>query len=102
MLADIATGVKWHESGSISFACLQAVAICLEDGVQAMYCRYKTYLPTQSDKWTTLIGHIWVGLFFLYATPVWANPALRKGQGSEEHMAIFGTSNVMSAAYSSA
>ena len=83
MAVDLATGIVWYESGSVRFAGTQAVGICFEDGMQAIYRRYKTYFPPQLEERMNLIGRIWVGLFLAWTIPVWASPVLLRGQGRE-------------------
>ena len=89
MSMDFAAGIKWYESGSLPFAGIQALGICLEDGVQAIYHRCKSHLPAEFEKKSGVIRHIWVRLFFLWASPVWAEVVLHRQGGREGPFTMF-------------
>ena len=88
MSVDLASGMTRQESGSVQFFCTQALGIILEDSVQALYQRYKTNLLPASEGWTKVIGYIWLGVFLVWSTPVWAYPAIRRDKGREEDIIL--------------
>lgn len=93
--ADLAVGMDLRESGSIRFFCTQALGILLEDSVQALYHHHRfvpgggaTKSSNRSGTVAKLIGYLWLGVFLVWSTPVWAYPAMRRNEGRTEDMVL--------------
>lgn len=92
MSADVAVGMTLGDSGSIRFFCTQAVGILLEDSVQALYRKFvpgmSAIRSARRENVAKLVGYVWLGVFSVWSTPVWAYPAMRRNQGRVEDVVL--------------
>ncbi|GFF58371.1 hypothetical protein IFM46972_11086 [Aspergillus udagawae] len=72
-LMDLGFGVSLDKSGALWFFCLQIPGIVVEDLV---WWTCHGMIRGMSYRWRKAIGYAWVGLFFLWVTPVWLNPII--------------------------
>ena len=81
--SDISQGVPLQESGAMSFFCIQAVGIMVEDGVQAIFLTSTPKLWGQKRAYLLrrLIGYLWVLTWLIWTTPAWTYPLMRQDQG---------------------
>ncbi|KAE8374913.1 membrane bound O-acyl transferase family-domain-containing protein [Aspergillus bertholletiae] len=70
---DLAFGVPRAKTGAVWFFCLQALGIMFESVVQSLF---GARLDRLSPLVKRAVGYAWVGLFLLWATPVWLNPIM--------------------------
>ncbi len=82
-VGDIAGGIPAGKTGAPFFFFVQVLAIIAEDFVQWVW---KTIFPASAASpptgWQKLMGRIWVFLFFVWSTPVFAYPMnLNNGDG---------------------
>ncbi|KAH8883275.1 hypothetical protein GQ53DRAFT_664035, partial [Thozetella sp. PMI_491] len=78
--------IPWEESGAMTFFCLQAVGIMIEDAVQALDRQWKPLLLQAHGKkaWglvNTWTGYLWVVLWLVWSSPVWIYPHMRRDKG---------------------
>ncbi|KAH8586208.1 membrane bound O-acyl transferase family-domain-containing protein [Bisporella sp. PMI_857] len=78
ILVDRTLGIPFRESGSVSFFCLQALGILLEDIVQAIYQRLGNRNKRTSQQWTRVVGYLWVIAFLIWTTPAWVYPQMAR------------------------
>ena len=87
---DLAGGIPLAESGAVRFFCTQALGICLEDSVQAVYRHFVPKKVLENSRSASreylvqIIGYIWLILFLSWSTPVWVFPAIRRNTGTAE------------------
>lgn len=73
LLVEIGAGLT--ERGAMRFFCMQALGICLEDTVQAVYHWAFSIKKAESPKlWARLIGYLWLLVFLVWTTPGWNYP----------------------------
>ena len=100
---EVAQGLYWRESSATSFFVLMAVGIMIEDAVQWVWfdvwgsgkeSESKQRIKGKEEQivegrargkgWTTIIGYLWVAIWFSFATPWYAYPGLRRNAGGEK------------------
>ncbi|KAL7787168.1 membrane bound O-acyl transferase family domain-containing protein [Trichoderma ceciliae] len=64
-------GIRWNQSGTMRFYCIQAAGILFEDAVQGIS---KRLLKLKFSRWTRAIGYIWVFLWFFWTSPAYFYP----------------------------
>ncbi|KAF4554064.1 MBOAT-like protein 5 [Elsinoe fawcettii] len=82
IVADLARGISWKDSGAISFFCTQAFGIMAEDAVQALLARGATQKEGRVGR--KVFGYIWTALFLIWSTPMWQYPSLSVDSGTPE------------------
>ncbi|OGM50957.1 toxin biosynthesis protein (Tri7) [Aspergillus bombycis] len=70
---DLAFGVPRAKTGAVWFFCLQALGVMLESVVSSL-CGAR--IERLNPLFRRVLGYVWVGLFLLWATPVWLNPIM--------------------------
>ena len=79
LLADLAVGMSFSDTGSVRFFCTQALGIVIEDGVQAVS---RSMRGVGGAGWRERsLGYVWVVAFLAWSTPAWLYPAIRLNQG---------------------
>lgn len=91
VVSDLGGGVAVRDSGSLSFFCLQALGIMLEDGVQDVYRRIRG--PSRAGPiekgLLRAVGYVWVVVFLTWSGPGWIYPWLQVGKKAD-NMLTFG------------
>ncbi|KAB8266181.1 membrane bound O-acyl transferase family-domain-containing protein [Aspergillus pseudonomiae] len=88
---DLAFGVPRDKTGAVWFFCLQALGVMWESVVYSLFgARIERLNPLVRR----VLGYVWVGLFLLWATPVWLNPIMlclyKDGQPAMSPVPIIG------------
>lgn len=93
---DAGEGMKWQDSGSLRYYCMQPVGIMLEDGVQEIYRRKiksksksnGTTTTTAGDdnnkRWARMVGYIWFVAWMTWTTPAWVYPKAVMAKGGQQ------------------
>lgn len=88
---DLAFGVPRDKTGAVWFFCLQALGVMLEGVFQSLF---HAQIERMSPLFRRAMGYVWVGLFLLWATPVWLNPIMlclyKDGQRAMSPVPILG------------
>ncbi|KAL8707943.1 MAG: hypothetical protein Q9220_007086 [cf. Caloplaca sp. 1 TL-2023] len=86
---EVGQGFTWQESGQLHFFMTQVLGIVLEDGVQAIFRRWK---GISRGKETSLgrrtAGYLWVMVFLWWSTPAWFYTRLRTSDGGEKEKVL--------------
>ncbi|KAJ5629249.1 hypothetical protein N7528_002906 [Penicillium herquei] len=79
-LTDLSMGLSISSSGAISFFCIQALGVLIEDSVCSVYlsvCGISKDQPrSRSQK---ILGYIWVSSFLFWSLPAYVYPMLYRG-----------------------
>ncbi|KAL6719423.1 hypothetical protein ACLMJK_003663 [Lecanora helva] len=82
-VGDMASGLKWKESGALRFFAMQAVGIMVEDIVQGtfrlIWHQDRTSAPPRG--WKRALGSIWLALWLFWTTPCWNYPLVQITSG---------------------
>ncbi|KKK20749.1 hypothetical protein AOCH_006761 [Aspergillus ochraceoroseus] len=72
---DEASGIPVESSRSLLFFTIQPIAFAVEDVAENLAKRYGVF--TTDTPLRRLVGYIWVGVFCLWASPMWLYPVMR-------------------------
>ncbi|TGO61259.1 hypothetical protein BOTNAR_0131g00050 [Botryotinia narcissicola] len=80
-IAELATGLKWKQSGVVRYFLTQYFGIVLEDIVKELSSKFGIL---RSEKLRNVIGYVWVFLFQVWSVPAWMYPQLVGIKGGPE------------------
>ncbi|KAL4746277.1 hypothetical protein BDW72DRAFT_38295 [Aspergillus terricola var. indicus] len=66
-------GIPFGESGGLAFFSLQTLGLLLESVCQSIAAKVGLRIGSSFSR---AVGYIWVSVFMLWTTPLWANPIL--------------------------
>ncbi|KAL4744123.1 membrane bound O-acyl transferase family-domain-containing protein [Aspergillus similis] len=70
---DMGFGIPFGESGGLAFFSLQILGLLLESVCQSVAAKVGL---RSTGPFSRAVGYIWVSVFMLWTTPLWANPIL--------------------------
>ncbi|KAF7889118.1 hypothetical protein EAF00_009418 [Botryotinia globosa] len=80
-IPELATGLKWKQSGAVRYFLTQYFGIVLEDVVKELSSKFGIL---RSEKSRNVIGYVWVFLFQVWSVPAWMYPQLVGIKGGPE------------------
>lgn len=85
-LSDVSQGIPLSESGAMSFFCMQALGIMMEDGVQSLVRHLMKWEdqrdPASPPVFLRILGYFWVFAWLTWASPIWIYPAMQRDKGT--------------------
>ncbi|KAL4973822.1 membrane bound O-acyl transferase family-domain-containing protein [Aspergillus desertorum] len=70
---DLGFGIPYEKSGGLAFFTLQILGLLIESVFQGFIERVGFRTGTRLSR---MVGYVWVSVFLLWTTPLWANPIL--------------------------
>lgn len=84
---DVGEGMKWRDSGSFRYYCMQPIGIMLEDAVQEIYRRNSKGEGKKARghrPWERIMGYLWFVAWMTWTTPAWVYPKALLAKGGQQ------------------
>lgn len=84
---DVGEGMKWRDSGSFRYYCMQPIGIMLEDAVQEIYRRNSKSEGKKARghrPWERIMGYLWFVAWMTWTTPAWVYPQALLAKGGQQ------------------